>query len=578
MIGATIGNYRILKELDRGGMGVVYVAEHVTMGKRAVVKQLLADFTTNPQIVARFLNEAKAAAAIDDPSIVQVFDQGTLPDGSAFIAMELLQGESLAARLERERALPADLVVTLTRQTCRGMAAAHQRGIIHRDLKPQNLFLCPDPEVAGGLRVKILDFGIAKLRTDPGASQTQTGLPMGTPHYMPPELWRSAGRADGRTDVYALGCVLYQMLTGRPPFAGPDLPDFMDQHRFMQPPSPSAIDARLAPFDLVIQRALAKNPDDRFPSMHELAVALPAGDAGRDHAPGRSRAPLYAVAGMAAATAVALTFLIVRSSSSSTAESTKTPTARPVSPHAPPVLNRWIAIAPASSPPLLGVAEDGLPESVTGFRPRRNVRAPAYAYELQQHEVTFEELEPWLAKTGQSFELPRWVPTDPAVRRKLPAVGVPWQLAKLYCQSDEIGGNLPTEGEWEYAARGAARRPYPWGDDPVDLARTHAGGDPQAVMTSDQDRTPSGIADLLGNAQEWTLELYRMDDAGADESWVQANGLTFRTIRGLPRSTSAETIAAEGAAYREPFCATGPCPAKGRDLIETIGFRCARRL
>jgi formylglycine-generating enzyme required for sulfatase activity len=288
------------------------------------------------------------------------------------------------------------------------------------------------------------------------------------------------------------------------------------------------------------------------------------------------------VVGIAAATGLALPFVIGRSSSA-TGESTNAPRVEPAEtkpppPAVPPVLNRWVAVAPSGSPPLLGLAEDGLPEAVTGFRPRRNVRAPAYAYELQQHEVTFEELEPWLARTGQSFAPPRWVPTDAAARRELPAVGVPWPLAKAYCQSDGVGGNLPTEGEWEYAARGAERRRYPWGDDPVDLARTHAGDKPRPVMTGDQDRTPSGIADLLGNAQEWTVELYRMDDTGADETWVQAQGLTYRTIRGLPPSTTPETIASEGAAYREPLCATGPCPAEGLELIETVGFRCARRL
>jgi len=288
VIGTVINNYRIIDILDAsGGMGVVYRAEHVTMGQKAVIKQLHAHFNRNPQVVARFLNEARAAAAIDDPGIVKVFDQGTLPDGSAYLTMELLPGESMRARLKRDGAMPPQLAVPLVRQAARAVGAAHKRGIIHRDLKPENLFLCPDPDLPEMLRVKVLDFGIAKLADGTGGLVTQTGIPLGTPTYMAPEQWRSAGNVDARTDVYALGCVFYEMLVGQPPFPGPELPDYMDQHRFAAPTLPGAFHSSLAGYDGVIQRALAKKVEDRYASMDDFLAALPP----RASAPGWSGVP-----------------------------------------------------------------------------------------------------------------------------------------------------------------------------------------------------------------------------------------------------------------------------------------------
>ena len=276
MIGTVINNYRIVGILDSsGGMGVVYRAEHVTMGQKAVIKQLRPQFNQNPQVVVSFLDEARAAAAIDDPGIVRVFDQGTLTDGSAYLTMELLAGQTLRARLLRDGPLPPGVAISFVRQAARAVGAAHRHGIIHRDLKPENLFVCRDPEMPETLRIKVLDFGIAKLADGASGVQTQTGMPLGTPAYMAPEQWRSADRLDARTDIYALGCVLYELLVGHTPFPGPELPDFMDQHRFREPPPPSADNPALATFDRVIQRALAKSLDARFASMDELLAALP---------------------------------------------------------------------------------------------------------------------------------------------------------------------------------------------------------------------------------------------------------------------------------------------------------------
>ncbi len=292
-MGEIIGNYEVIAELKRGGMGIVYAARHRTMGQRAVVKKVLPEHSANHDIVQRFFQEATAAAALDDPGVVRIFDQGVLADGSAYIVMEFLQGESLADRLARDGRVPIDRAITFLRQAARAVSKAHAHRIIHRDLKPDNLFIVPDPDLHGGERIKVLDFGIAKLVGDGSRVKTMTHMPMGTPGYMSPEQWASAGHVDGRTDVYALGMILYEMLTGRLPFAGPGLMEFIDQHRFAPVAPPSSIDPALAPFDGLIARALAKQAGDRFTTLDEMIQALPGGAASMP----MPRAPMMMMSG-----------------------------------------------------------------------------------------------------------------------------------------------------------------------------------------------------------------------------------------------------------------------------------------
>src|SRR5215831_8715853 len=218
MLGEIISNYRIVDVLsDDGGMGVVYRAEHVTIGQKVAVKLLRPEYRRNKDLVARSLNEARAAALIDDPGIVRVFDHGWLRDGSPYLMMELLSGESLRARLMRDAVIPWPMASALMRQAARVVGAVHKSGIVHRDLKPENLFLCTDPEMPFGVRLKVLDFGIAKLvhGEGPGGLKTRTGQPLGTLAYMSPEQFLYAKEVDARADIYALGCILYEMLTGR---------------------------------------------------------------------------------------------------------------------------------------------------------------------------------------------------------------------------------------------------------------------------------------------------------------------------------------------------------------------------
>jgi eukaryotic-like serine/threonine-protein kinase len=275
MEGSRLGSYVIQRKLGEGGMGVVYVGVHQGLGQEVAVKLLLPEVSRNPDLLARFFNEARTASRINHPGIVRIFDVGQSADGSAYFVMELLPGESLATRLRRERIGVAKACL-VARQVAGALAAAHRASIVHRDLKPDNIFLVPDPEVAGGERAKILDFGIAKLSADvQGGSQTRTGTLLGTPLYMSPEQCRGGKDVDWRADIYSLGCILYEMLTGRPPFDGEGLGEILGKHQFVEPTPPDALVAGL-PVGLgaVVMRALAKNPAARQQSMEELADAV----------------------------------------------------------------------------------------------------------------------------------------------------------------------------------------------------------------------------------------------------------------------------------------------------------------
>jgi len=262
--------------IGQGGMGVVYAAEHPLIGRRAAIKLLLPELSQNQEMVTRFFNEARSTAMIQHPGLVDIFDFGHAPNGSAYIAMEYLSGESLAHRLARERPLGVDTLVEILRQMASAVGAAHKKAIVHRDLKPDNVFLVPDQDVIGGFRVKVLDFGIAKLAGDNSVSlKTRTGSMMGTPMYMSPEQCRGAGTVDHRSDVYAIGCIAFEMACGVVPFQGEGLGDIVVQHLRDAPPQPRALNPAIPPvLEAVILRALAKRAEERQQSMEELIAEL----------------------------------------------------------------------------------------------------------------------------------------------------------------------------------------------------------------------------------------------------------------------------------------------------------------
>jgi serine/threonine-protein kinase len=274
MIGTTVGSYRITQKVSVGGMGTVYRAEHTLIGKPAAVKVLHPELRSNPEVVQRFFNEAKATTQIKHPGIVEIFDFGYLESGDGYIVMEFLEGESLARRLESSGKMPEGEAAVLMRSVCSALGAAHAKGIIHRDLKPDNLFLCPDPDAPTGERPKLLDFGIAKLNTGLTGPQnaTKTGAVMGTPTYMSPEQCKGTGDLDARSDLYSLGCMFYEMVTGKPPFDNMTAGELIGAHLFIEPTSPKANGADISDAaDALIMQLLAKQPAKRVQTAQELA-------------------------------------------------------------------------------------------------------------------------------------------------------------------------------------------------------------------------------------------------------------------------------------------------------------------
>src|SRR5262245_26093532 len=275
MVGQTLGSYRIVSEIGSGGMGGVYLAEHALIGRKVAVKLLRADMPA--EYVERFFTEAKAAATLHHPGLVDVFDFGHHPDGRAFIVMEYLPGESLAERLEREPRLPVPVACVITRGCANALHVAHEQGIIHRDLKPGNIFLIPDPDAPLGIRTKVLDFGIAKLvrEREQRSVKTQSGAVIGTPRYMSPEQCKNARSVDGRSDIYALGCILYEMLLGVAPFDYDSWAELVGAHLYEVPPKPTEIDAKIpADIETLVCKMTEKAPADRFQSMQDLAQSL----------------------------------------------------------------------------------------------------------------------------------------------------------------------------------------------------------------------------------------------------------------------------------------------------------------
>jgi len=275
LVGQVVGGYRLVTALRSGGMGTVYYAEHTVIGRRAAVKVLHPAIAHDPQLISRFLVEARAANDIRHPNVVEITDLGNTGD-LHYIVMSFLEGETLGERLEREKILDEPTTIRIIRQIASALAAAHDHGIVHRDLKPENVFLLNHPDYPD--YVKVLDFGIAKLigPQQPNAPHnTMMGTVLGTPAYMSPEQCRGQAELDHRSDIYSLGIMLYEMLTGEVPFRRDSPAEVLLAHVRDPPASPLDLNPKLsAHISDAILRALDKDPARRFASMRELRDAV----------------------------------------------------------------------------------------------------------------------------------------------------------------------------------------------------------------------------------------------------------------------------------------------------------------
>ena len=268
LTGQTVaGRYRLLEILGQGGMGYVYRAEHIEIGKACAIKVLAARYAWEDEQRKRFLREARAASTIAHENVVDVTDFGGTPNGSVFLAMELLQGEELSDTLQREGPLQWRRAKTIILQIIRALHAAHDKGIYHRDVKPENCFRIR----RGGNQdfIKVLDFGIAKILgnpLNPEQSLSQAGTVFGTPEYMSPEQARGQ-KVDHRTDIYATGILLYEMMTGQPPFTGGSNLEVLAKQANEAPRPPTQVAPQMGippEVEALMLQAIAKDPDHRF--------------------------------------------------------------------------------------------------------------------------------------------------------------------------------------------------------------------------------------------------------------------------------------------------------------------------
>jgi serine/threonine protein kinase len=269
------GKYRIVRLIGEGGMGAVFEGENVRISRRVAIKVLHGAALSNAETVQRFEREAQAAGRIGSDHILEILDLGTLPDGERYMVMEFLAGDTLSGRIKQAGRLEPKQIVELTRQALVGLGAAHAAGIVHRDLKPDNIFVLREK---AGIRdyVKIIDFGISKFNALGGdMSMTRTGAVMGTPYYMSPEQAKGSGQVDQRSDLYAIGVIMYEAATGSVPFNANTFNELLFKIVLSDPAPLAELVPNIHPgFAAVVARAMARDPAQRFGSAAEMMQAL----------------------------------------------------------------------------------------------------------------------------------------------------------------------------------------------------------------------------------------------------------------------------------------------------------------
>ena len=543
---AALGDdYEVEGRLGAGGFAVVYLVRDVHLKRKLAVKVLSPDLITSHTTLERFRREAATIAQLSHPHIVPLHFVGQ-KDDLVYLAMEAIDGGSLADRLERERQLPIDDAARILGEVASGLAHAHKRGVVHRDVKPQNVLL--DSESG---RALLSDFGIA--RTTDGGSLTASGMVVGTVAYLSPE--QVAGDpADHRSDIYALGVMAYEMLAGRAPFTGAT-PTAVMMKRLAGPPEPLRAIRRDVPPALasLVDACLAADPSERIQNAADVArrVSGPSGASGAPIAGAQADpstgTPLvrHRTIGLIAAVVLAVGIGAYVFAANDTTGPDPGVAARP------PLVDSGMVLIVAGSYP---IGADTGPDVV---RPRRSVGLRAFG--IDRHEVTVAEYQRYVDARGVE---PPWTarPAD-----DLPVVGVQHAEAVNYCAwRHPDGGRLPTDDEWEAAARGVGGRPYPWGD-AWDSAAANTGArksGPAPPGRYPRGRSPEGVYDLIGNVWEWTASPYRRS---ADSSGGRTG--TYYVIRGGAHNAYDRVSTA--------LFKSGAAAVTDRSNLAATGFRCA---
>jgi len=538
---AALGEgYAVEGTLGTGGFAVVFLVRDLNLKRKLAIKVLSPDLITSRSVLDRFRREAETVAQLSHPHIVPLHFIGQ-KDDLLYLAMECIEGGSLADRLEREGKLPTGEVSRILVEVAGALAYAHKRGVVHRDIKPHNILIEADTG-----RTLVTDFGIA--RTAEGASLTATGMVIGTPAYLSPE--QVAGEpSDHRADIYALGVVGYEMLAGQPPFTAPT-PTAVLLKRLAGPPPPLG---RLRPDTTtalrdVIDGMLAPDPKERFQSAADVVRALGgATPASGGHATAeivlktrrkkRRTQGLLVLGGILALAALAL---MVRDALSRP----KTVVVAPVDPDMVLIAGGEYTVGSDRGPP--------------NARPAHRVTLSPFGIDIR--EVTVGEYAAFVA-TGRVP--PPWTTQPDSL---LPVTGVRFSEAENYCAwKHPPDGRLPTEAEWEAAARGPAGRAFPWGEswNPA-AANTQSArrNGPAPVASYPRGATPEGLHDLVGNVWEWTKSPMGPYPGGA----AIPNVSQYYVIRGGAFNTPDSTASPVVRGYLPP--------AADRSSLDKTGFRC----
>ncbi len=557
-----LGKYELHEQIGKGGFGVVYRAIDTTLVREVALKVLHPQLTTEPDFLERFRNEARMVASLDSPSIVTIYEMGEV-DGRVFIAMKYLSGGSLKERLEKEGALPFDEAVKIMGEICVGLEVAHKKGLVHRDIKPANILFDSDGHAVLG------DFGLAKAIRASSSSGENSGVGAGTPAYRAPELWRGKPPASPATDVYSLGCVFYEMLTGKVLFDGNTPDEIITQHLMVGPVFLDRFSGEIPEgVKTIVEKAVQKQPQERYRSISELSRALETIISGAKKEKQESLGPALlgstdneknerekkgehsylliwqVVAGVAIlGLLVSVIYLVInnRNSGSSGAIASQISTGTTtieavVSDSVPMIVQTQSETSEGTEPykPVLGIGskqvspKDGmtmmyvpagnfLMGSLVGVgdndeHPQHTVHLDAYW--IDQTEVTNGMYE-LCVNAGECTEpssntsYTRSSYYGNASFADYPVINVERDQALAYCQW--AGRQLPTEAQWEKAARGTNGQTYPWGNNDPDVTSANYKrnvGDTTKVGSYLVGVSPFGALDMAGNVWEWVADWY----------------------------------------------------------------------